>query len=619
MHLFTRRGLALAAAAATAAVGLAACGGGGDNGSSKGASGTPIKGGTVTVAEQPGAKPNYIFPVTPVNNYSVYNTGMFQNLMWRPLFYMPKGTSPVIDYSRSSATKPVYSKKNTVLTFKANPKLKWSNGKPLTARDFVFAYNIYVAAFKENPGNVPNYSKGDFPDDVKSFKAIDKDTVQVKLDGPVNQAWFNTNEISLLYALPQAAWDKKSDDGKVGDYDTTPAGAKKVYDYLAKEAKDIKHYGSNPLWQVVDGPWKLGGYDTSGKVTFVPNPSYNGPHKPKLAKVVELPFTSEDAQFNQVKANKIDVGYIPSPDLPQVPQVKRKGYTVIAKPAYSINYIVPNFKNPKTGPIFKQLYFRQAVQMLINQPAIIKAVYHGYALPAYGPVPVGNNPWASNIDKNGVYPYNVDKAKQLLQSHGWKITPNGVDTCQSPGTGANQCGAGIKKGAKLSFGYDYSSESKPISAISTTLKSDASKVGIQLKMHGKQFNDIIAQDNNEGSGCDKSKCYTKWDIQNYGGISFTGYPSGGVLFKTGGSLNSGSYSDPQVDKLVPPTQHSTSSDSTGLIQKYSDYISKQVPTWWEPLNKRVYVFQKKLGAKSQDALGGITQYSLTPGDWYLTK
>ena len=44
------------------------------------------------------------------------------------------------------------------------------------------------------------------------------------------------------------------------------------------------------------------------------------------------------------------------------------------------------------------------------------------------------------------YPYSISAASQLLSSHGWKVVPNGTTTCQSPGTGPTNCGAGIPKG-----------------------------------------------------------------------------------------------------------------------------------------------------------------------------
>jgi hypothetical protein len=62
--------------------------------------------------------------------------------------------------------------------------------------------------------------------------------------------------------------DKTSASGKVGSYDTTTAGAKAVFAFLTAQSKDVSSYGSNPLWKVVDGPWKLVSYQTTGYAKF---------------------------------------------------------------------------------------------------------------------------------------------------------------------------------------------------------------------------------------------------------------------------------------------------------------------------------------------------------------
>ena len=108
-------GLALAVASVTA---LAACsssgsgsGGGNNNNDSSStvkvpggigsipvaAAGAKIKAGTITWAMQPGAVPNWIFPVIPTANNSVYNAFTFIYEMWRPLYWQVNGVVPEID------------------------------------------------------------------------------------------------------------------------------------------------------------------------------------------------------------------------------------------------------------------------------------------------------------------------------------------------------------------------------------------------------------------------------------------------------------------------------------------------------------------------------------------
>ena len=49
-------------------------------------------------------------------------------------------------------------------------------------------------------------------------------------------------------------------------------------------------------------------------------------------------------------------------------------------PAYNFN------NNTGQGPIFKQLYFRQAFQELVDQEGVIDGPLHGYGKPTIGPV-----------------------------------------------------------------------------------------------------------------------------------------------------------------------------------------------------------------------------------------
>ena len=74
----------------------------------------------------------------------------------------------------------------------------------------------------------------------------------------------------------------------------------------------LKTYATNPLWQVVDGPWHLTQVRLGwAHVTMEPNPKYSGPVKPKIDKFVQLPFTSNAAEFNALVGGKITVGYLP--------------------------------------------------------------------------------------------------------------------------------------------------------------------------------------------------------------------------------------------------------------------------------------------------------------------
>ena len=94
---------------------------------------------------------------------------------------------------------------------------------------------------------------------------------------------------------------------------------------------------------------------------------------------------------------------VPGPNNPRL-----GGFTLAPLYLYGINYFPYNFNsnsdNGNAGKIFSQLYFRQAMQTLIDQPLFINKVFHGYAVPTYGPVPVLPPTYASTAEASNPYP-----------------------------------------------------------------------------------------------------------------------------------------------------------------------------------------------------------------------
>ena len=132
--------------------------------------------------------------------------------------------------------------------------------------------------------------------------------------------WFQYNELSQITPMP-AAWDRTA--SGPSNCDTTVSDCAAVYNYLAGQAKDLTTYATSPIWGVVDGPWKLSAFNADGHITFVPNKSYSGPVKPKLAAFQEVPFTTDAAEYDVLQSpnssTKIDVGYLPQQDAPAKP------------------------------------------------------------------------------------------------------------------------------------------------------------------------------------------------------------------------------------------------------------------------------------------------------------
>lgn len=246
--------------------------------------------GTITVAFAPNTSPTWIFPVTPGANSSVYTSFQFQYEMWRTSNWFPNGTEQKEDPAMSLAADPVWSNGDTTVSITLN-NWKWSDGQPITAKDAEFWIDLAKAAVKENPANWGNYSPGlGIPDQITSMTASGQ-TLTLNLNKAVNPVWFWEDSLATVVPLPSHAWAKASASGPMLDF-TDPANAKAIYDFLAAQSKDQSTYASNPLWQVVDGPYKLTSFNnTTDAFGLAPNPAYNGPHATKVSTIQSVPWT----------------------------------------------------------------------------------------------------------------------------------------------------------------------------------------------------------------------------------------------------------------------------------------------------------------------------------------
>ncbi|MGH9130531.1 MAG: ABC transporter substrate-binding protein [Acidimicrobiales bacterium] len=328
----------------------------------------------------------------------------------------------------------------------------------------------------------------------------------------------------------------------------------------------------------LDGPWKITQFASStGQATFVPNTNYSGPVKATISKFEELPFTSDSSEYNQVTSGSgPDIGYVPWQDVnSQRTRISGLGYSITPWILFSFNYMQLNLNAQGVGPTLSQLYVRQALEYVMDQPAIVNGPYEGYASPSYGPVPVAPaNSEVDSTEKSNPYPYSPTKAKALLTGHGW-TTKAGVETCTKPGTAANECGAGVAAGAKMSFNLQYASGFTSFDQLNASFKSNASLAGIQINLSSAPFTTVIGK----AVPCKPGpKC--SWQIQNWGGgwvYVPDYYPTGGELYATGAAANYASYSNPMMDSLIAATHTATPSQAQPALNTYQDYAATQLP------------------------------------------
>ena len=609
-----RRGLLLAVGAAALALVAGACSStgnasGGAAAGAAGAPGAPVKGGTAVYAEPPSLTPNYIFPFASSVYASNANIFDLDWLMYRPLYWFGNGAQPTVNNSLSLAGPPTFSGTKVTITLK---HYAWSDGTPVTADDVKFWLNMLLAVPQDwGLGN-------GFPQNVKDITVVSPTELTMVMDKAYSPTWFQYNELSQITPMP-AAWDRTA--SGPSHCDTTISDCAAVYSYLNDQSKNTSGYVGSPIWSVVDGPWKLSEFNADGHITFVPNKRYSGPVKPKLAAFEEVPFTTDSAEYDVLRSpsssTKIDYGYLPPEDAPAKPAGATvgtnplPGYTLAPLYAWGIGYYTLNFQSTTgNGPIIRQLYFRQALAYLMNQQAVIQGPLRGYGALTAGPV--GSTPatqFLSPQAKHGdAYPYNPGKAKDLLASHGWNVTPNGTSTCANP----SLCGPGIKKGQPLSFNFLYASGTSWIQSEVTQLQSNAASVGIKLVLDPKPFDELGGVAGN----CVVAKLPCNWDMVSFGnGWSYSPdfLPTGDEVFMCGAINNFGGYCNQANDALIEKT---LSSGNLQDMYSWQDYLAPQLPVEWAP--DAAYQLTEVAG----DLKGALPQsptLSINPENWYFVK
>ena len=577
------------------------------------ANGAKISGGTAVYTEPPSTVPNYIFPFTSSAYISVINLEDFGFLMYRPLYWFGNGAQPTLNSSLSLANPPTWSGNTATITLK---HYMWSNGSPVTTTDVMFWVNMLKAVGSTDWGAFTNFPDGF----VSSIKVVSPTEIQFTTNKSYSHTWFLYNDLSQITPMP-AAWDKTlSGPSKCA---TVVKDCTAVYNYLNAQAKNLPSYASSPLWSIVDGPWKLSAFNADGHITFVPNKSYSGPVKPTLSKFEEVPFTTDAAEYNVLRSSaaggqKIDVGYLPEQNAPLKPAGATAGanpvpgYTLAPWYTWGINYFVVNQQSSTgNGPITRQLYFRQALEDLLNQAAVIKGPLRGYGTETVGPVgsaPVTNY-LSPTLKAGNPFPYNPSVAKNLLASHGWKVVPNGVSTCADPA----KCGPGVKANQQLTFNLPFATGVAWQTSEMDQLQSNASLVGIKINLQPKPFNQVTAL---AGGNCKVVHQPCSWDLANWGaGWSFAPdyEPTGETLFMCGAPANSGGYCSPANDALIGKT---LTSDNLQNMYTWQDYLSKQVPVVWQP--NGAYQLTEVVSN-----LKGVTPQTptlnLNPENWYFVR
>src|SRR6185369_5604722 len=259
---------------------------------------------------------------------------------------------------------------------------------------------------------------GYFPDNLESWTKVAEDQVSFTFDRVYSKTWVLMNQLTLITPMPRA-WDRTADDVPA-NASANVSEAAAVYDYLVRcngawteEGNQTRAtWADSPVWSVVNGPWRLKSYTLDGVATLVPNEAYSGPNKPYLDEFRQVPINSDDEEYARLEGgphapNGIQVGYLPyglgTERIVDGRNPLAEHYQLVPQNAYCIRVMPINFDNPGLpGRIVAQTYARQALQCALDQDSVIRDIFHGYAYPTNGPVPlVPDSEFVSPLQRTG--------------------------------------------------------------------------------------------------------------------------------------------------------------------------------------------------------------------------
>lgn len=238
---------------------------------------------------------------------------------------------------------------------------RWSDGRPLTAQDFVWSWQravtpqtacpyVYLFYYIRNGEAV---SRGEMPAEALGVRARDDYTLEVEMENPTS-FFINLTSQTVFAALPRAA---------------------------------IERWGAawtDPDKIVVNGPFRLAQRKPYDQIMLAKNSHYWGSAEVKLEKVVILPMEDLFTGINLYRAGELDVmvsGSIPIPFL-KVLRTKRD----YVSGAYFTTYFY-SF-NVKRKPL-DDARVRLALNIAVDKAAITDKLVGKGDIPATTLVPPG--------------------------------------------------------------------------------------------------------------------------------------------------------------------------------------------------------------------------------------
>ncbi|WP_213879186.1 ABC transporter substrate-binding protein [Pseudomonas sp. dw_358] len=387
---------------------------------------------------------------------------------------------------------------------------------------------------KAYPSESPYFTDMGLDSTIKSVSKTDQQTVVFQLNN-VDAAF--VQNLAMSFASVQSA------------------------EYAAQLLKEGKAADLNQL-PIGTGPFVFKRYQKDAQIRFVANKAYWKPEDVKIDNLIFAITPDAAVRLQKLKRNECQVSGYPRPEDIEVAK-EDPDLKVLSQPGFNLGFLAYNV----THKPLDQLKVRQALDMAIDKPAIIKAVYQSAGQLAQNALPPGQ--WSFDPSIKDA-PYDPTKARQLLKE------------------------AGVKEGTELNlWAMTVQRASNPNARMSAQMiQNDWAKVGIKANIVSYEWGEYI-----------KRAKQGEHDVMIYGWTGDNGDPDNwlGVLYSCAAvkGSNYAKWCDPAYDKLIQQAKLSSNRDErVKLYQQAQKILKEQVPitpiansTVFQPMRKEVQDFK----------------------------
>src|SRR5215212_6218222 len=286
-----------------------------------------------------------------------------------------------LEYVPYSASEWNISQDHKTVTFKLRPDLKWSDGKPITVDDYLFAYS---EAIKEEN----DFVGLDDLDRIESYASPSAGTIVVTLKDTLAKD-LAIGAANGIGPVPKHIWQGKS----WTDPDQNPEILKPT---------------------VVCGPYILKEWNTAEGATFERNPNwFKG--QPNFERIVVKPSQQPTVAYELLKSNQAQW----APNIPpsQYTEAKQNpNLTMYEWTSANSAFRLLDFNLNRD--FLKDKKVREALSRALNRQDMIQVAELGLGQSQFSFINPANTKWNNpNVEK---YDFDLAKAKQLLQDAGYK-------------------------------------------------------------------------------------------------------------------------------------------------------------------------------------------------------